>query len=51
MSSDLINIRIGSYHLHIERGFRIRVGRNDYHKQKGWPDGYFAVYQFFGYSR
>jgi len=49
MSIDLVNIRIGLYHLHIEHGFRVRVGKNEAHR--GYPHGFFAVYEFFGWSR
>jgi hypothetical protein len=51
MSSDIINIRIGLYHLHVERGFRVWIGRNNWHREKGYPDGRFAVYKFFGWAR
>ncbi|HIE4193238.1 MULTISPECIES: hypothetical protein [Burkholderia] len=49
MSNDLFNIRIGIYHFRLERGFRARVSRNDYHR--GYPDGFFRVYTAFGRTR
>lgn len=44
MSDNIINIRIGLYHLQVKKTWRLRILRNDYHK--GYPDGFFAIYQF-----
>jgi hypothetical protein len=47
MSDDLVNIRIGMWHFHINRRLQPTLSRNEYHR--GYPDGVFAVYEFFGW--
>lgn len=32
MSDTILNLRVGLWHLQIDRGFRFRISRNDYHK-------------------
>ena len=53
MSKGWMNIRIGRWHLqggdpHL---WSLSLGRNDYHVENGWPDGWFAVYALFGWRR
>ena len=45
MSNDIINIRLGVWHLHIERPWKMYISKNEYHR--GNPDGLFAVYEFY----
>lgn len=47
MDETFINIRVFSWHLQLLRSLRPRIGKNEYHKANGWPDGYFSVYRFF----
>lgn len=47
MSNDYINIRIFSWHFHLNFDWKMSIGKNTYHKEKNWPDGYFRIYQFF----
>lgn len=48
MSNAFVNIRIGSVHFQILRDRPwLRISRNDWHRDNGWPDGWFSVYQFF----
>lgn len=43
MSDLILNIRIGLYHLQVTQQWRFRIRRNNSHR--GYPDGFFAVYQ------
>lgn len=47
MSNLYINIRIMSWHLQVDFDWKITVSKNKYHSDKGYPDGYFKIYQFF----
>jgi len=49
MNNCLINIRIGMWHFQIDEKWNFRLSKNQYHR--GYPDGRFAVYSFFGWSK
>lgn len=52
MSNLLINIRVFTWHLQWIKGqWHPILSRNCYHKTRNWPDGYFSVYKFFGYTK
>ena len=46
MSNCYVNIRFGCWHLQVTKSWRPRISYNDFHQ--GWPEGFFAVYDFFG---
>lgn len=46
MSDNLFNIRIWHWHLQLSRSGKFRLVRNTWHRDHDWPDGYFAVYDF-----
>lgn len=46
MSNLIINIRVGLYHLQVTNDYKVEIVYNDAHK--GFPDGFFAIYEFFG---
>lgn len=48
MSDLIINIRVGLYHFQVKK-WSISIKRNDVHK--GYPDGFFWVYEFFGWTQ
>lgn len=50
MDSNYINIRFFSWHFQLNKDFMPSISRNNYHKDKGWPDGYFRVYRLFWYA-
>ena len=51
MSNLLVNIRILDWHIQLCSGCLIpEINRNAYHRENGYPHGWFTVYQFFGYS-
>ena len=52
MDDTNINIRIFGWHFQLLVGKWIPIIRyNGYHKQNIYPDGYFKVYNFFGYTQ
>jgi len=46
MSKEWLNVRILSWHLHCgdPNWYSMRVSYNGYHKEHGWPDGFFGWY-------
>ena len=52
MDNTNINIRLFSWHLQLEIGkwFPV-ITYNSYHKEYNYPDGYFKIYNFFGYTQ
>ena len=45
MSNLYINIRIGMYHFQVDFNWKVSVSKNEAHR--GYPHGYFEIYQFF----
>lgn len=45
MSDTIFNLRIFSWHLMLTVHWKIRVSRNDCHRDHNWPDGYVYLYQ------
>jgi hypothetical protein len=55
-----INVRIGKYHIQIGPSerlgtwrslFSFSIAANDFHESRGYPSGYFDVYDFFSYHK
>lgn len=51
MDNTLINIRFIDWHFIVYITWKMEITRNRYHKQNGYPDGYFRVYRFFNYEK
>lgn len=49
MDNTWINIRVGLYHFQSSPDDWFRIARNDCHK--GYPNGFFAIYNFFGFRK
>jgi hypothetical protein len=49
MSDLIINIRVGLYHFQVTEKYRIKILKNIVHK--GYPNGFFWVYEFFGWTQ
>jgi len=48
MSNLYINIRILNWHFQLTNEWKFSISNNaDSHGNKGYPDGYFSIYQFF----
>lgn len=52
MSNLIINIRVLDLHFQVARDTPwVKFLINNVHRRENWPDGWFSVYQFFGYTR
>ena len=52
MDNTNINIRIFGWHIQLEVGkWFPTIGYNPWHKENNWSDGYFRVYNFFGFGQ
>jgi hypothetical protein len=52
MDDTNINIRIFAWHIQLRRGELIpNLSYNCYHKENNFADGYFKIYNFFGYRQ
>lgn len=49
MDDSIINIRLGLYHFQLDRSWRPRWSKNEYHR--GYPEGRFAIYNLFGFGQ
>lgn len=49
MSDLIINIRVGLYHLQVTDKYRVKILKNLAHK--GYSNGFFYVYEFFGWTQ
>lgn len=50
MSDCLINIRAWDWHLQLKRSGKVSVSRNAYHRDNGWPNGFFSIYEFWPFK-
>jgi hypothetical protein len=51
MDNTIINIRLFAWHFQSERGsWKPKLSYNSYHKQNNFSDGYFRIYNVFGYG-
>ena len=52
MDNTNINIRLFSWHLQLEIGkWFPTISYNPYHKECNYSDGYFKIYNFYGYRQ
>lgn len=47
MSDLYVNIRFLQWHFQVSFTGKITISKNPFHKENGYPDGYFSIYQFF----
>jgi len=50
MSDCIINVRAWDWHFQVKRSGKVHVIRNRYHRDTGWQDGLFAVYEFWPFK-
>ena len=50
VSNCIINIRAWDWHFQVTRYGKVRVVRNSYHRNTGWRDGRFAIYDFWPFK-